>query len=90
MLAGIGELARLGKTNTSEALAVATGGTTFPFTRQKGLETAIEKLGAELHTQYVLSFAPDKVEPGYHHLEVRIARKSDFHIRARPGYWAPE
>jgi VWFA-related protein len=86
--AGIGEVARLHKTNTTEVLAGVTGGTTFPFTRQKGLEDAIEKLGAELHTQYMLSFAPEDSTPGYHKLEVRVVRAGQFSIRARPGYWS--
>jgi VWFA-related protein len=90
VLGGIGELARLGKTNTTEALTKNTGGTTFPFTRQKALEEAIEKLGAELHTQYVVSFAPEARAPGYHTLEVRLARTGEFRIRARPGYWSTE
>ena len=86
----IGELARLGMTNTTEALTKSTGGTTFPFTKQKALEEAIEKLGAELHTQYVVSFAPETSAPGYHTLEVRLARPGEFRIRARPGYWSTE
>jgi VWFA-related protein len=90
VLGGIGELARLGKTNTTEALTKSTGGTTFPFTRQKALEGAIEKLGAELHTQYVVSFAPEASAPGYHTLEVRVVRPGEFRIRARPGYWSTE
>jgi VWFA-related protein len=90
VLGGIGELARLGKTNTTEALTKNTGGATFPFTRQKALEEAIEKLGAELHTQYVVSFAPEASVPGYHALEVRLVRPGEFRIRARPGYWSTE
>jgi len=90
VLGGIGELARLGKTNTTEALTKSTGGTTFPFTRQKALDEAIEKLGVELHTQYVVSFAPEASAPGYHTLEVRLARPGEFRIRARPGYWSTE
>ena len=80
---------RLHQTNTTEALTKSTGGATFPFTRQKALEEAIEKLGAELHTQYVLSFAPEAAT-GYHTLEVRLARSGEFLIRARPGYWSTE
>jgi len=83
---GIGELVRLGKTNTSEALTKGTGGAIFPFTRLKGLEEAIEKLGTELHSQYLLSFTPDNPASGYHRLEVRVAG-GDFRVRARPGYW---
>ena len=89
-LGGIGELARLHKTNTAEALTKSTGGTTFPFTRQKALEEAIGKLGAELHMQYTVSFVPEASAAGYHTLEVRLARPGDFRIRARPGYWSAE
>jgi VWFA-related protein len=90
-VAGIGELARLRKTNATEVLAKSTGGTTFPFTRQKALEEAIEKLGAELHMQYVLSFVPEpSAAPAWHTIEVRLARPSEFRIRARPGYWPAE
>jgi VWFA-related protein len=88
VLGGFGELARLGMTNTTQALTAATGGTTMPFTRQKGLEDVIAKLGSELHAQYVLSFVPEASAPGYHNLEVRLARPGEFRIRARPGYWS--
>lgn len=90
ILGGIGELVRLYKTNTVEVLTKATGGTTFPFTRQKALEEAIQKLGAELHSQYLLSFVPETPVPGYHSIEVRVARPGEFRIRARPGYWVSE
>ncbi|MFN7925596.1 MAG: VWA domain-containing protein [Bryobacteraceae bacterium] len=88
ILGGLGELVRLGKENAVQALTVGTGGMNYRFTRQKGLEEMIEKLGRELHTQYVLSFAPDSTSPGYHTLEVRVARKGEYRVRARPGYWA--
>ena len=87
ILGGMGELVRLGKTNTIQALTKGTGGATFPFTRLKGLEEAIEKLGAELHSQYLLSFTPDDSTGGYHRLEVRVDG-ADFRVRARPGYWS--
>jgi hypothetical protein len=69
-------------------LTAVTGGIAFPFTRQKGLEDAIQKLGAELHSQYMLSFVPEDSAPGYHKLEVRVVRAGEFRIRARPGYWS--
>lgn len=87
ILGGLGELVRLGKANTAHALATSTGGAAFPFTTLKGLEEAIQKLGAELHAQYLLSFTPDDSTPGYHRLEVRVAAR-DLRIRARPGYWS--
>lgn len=88
LLGGLTELARLGGPNTTQLLSSATGGATLPFTRQKGLETAIEKLSAELHTQYVLSFTPEDGAPGYHRLECRIVRPGGYTVRARPGYWS--
>jgi VWFA-related protein len=87
MLGGLAEIVRMGKTNTTQVLTSRTGGVTLPFTRQKGLEEAIEKLGGELHTQYVLSFAPEAASPGHHTIEVRITRKGEFRVRARPAYW---
>jgi VWFA-related protein len=90
ILAGIGELARLSKTNTTEVLTKCTGGRTFPFTKQKALDEAIQKLGAELHSQYLLNFVPEGSAPGYHSLEVRVTRPGKFRIRARPGYWSTE
>jgi VWFA-related protein len=88
VLAAIREILRLGQTNTTQALAAVTGGIAIPFTRQKGLEDAIQKLGVELHSQYVLSFAPQDSAPGYHQIEVSLARGGSFNIRARPGYWS--
>lgn len=88
LLAGVGELTRLGKVKTTDILTKETGGVAFPFTRQKGLEHAIAKLGEELHSQYVLSFTPESPAPGYHPLEVRLSRQGSFRVRARPGYWS--
>jgi VWFA-related protein len=90
VIGAIGELSRLNQANTAEVLTKSTGGRMFPFTRQKALEEAIEQLGAELHTQYVLSFVPEAPARGYHTLEVRLKRPGGFHIRARPGYWWAE
>ena len=89
ILGGLSELARLSQPQTTLLFAEATGGLTLPFTRQKALEGVIEKLGAELHSQYVLSFAPETTAAeGYHRLEVRLVQNGDFRLRARPGYWA--
>ena len=86
-LGGIEELVRLGKIKASEVLTTSTGGTTFPFTRQKALEEAVANLGAELHTQYVLSFTPVHPGPGRHTLQVTVAGSPELRVRARPAYW---
>jgi VWFA-related protein len=90
VIAVISELAHMTQPNAAQLLAEATGGTTFPFTRQKGLEDAIQKFGTEIHSQYVLSFVPRDAAPGYHDLEVSLVRAGQFRIRARPGYWSTE
>ena len=73
-------------TNSTDVLTGGTGGTVFPFTKAKALEGAIMKLGDELHSQYVVSFAPDPADEGYHVLEFRVTRKGNFQVRARAGY----
>lgn len=88
ILGGLGELARLGQADAANALTGGTGGARFSFARQKGLEEAIEKLGAELHSQYVLSFTPVEPEPGYHKLEVQVKGRPNSVVRARPAYWS--
>ena len=87
ILAGIGELARLSKEKTTEKLALATGGAEYPFTRLPGLEKAIQNLGEEIHSQYVISFMPKEPQPGYHTLTVQVQPGSNLRIRTRPGYW---
>jgi hypothetical protein len=46
----------------------------IPFTTQTGLEDMVEKLSADLHGQYLLSFVPREFSPGYHRLEVEPRR----------------
>jgi len=89
LVTGIGELMRLHKEDAAQVLAMETGGRKLPFLRQKGLEQAIESLGAELHSQYMISFSPSDPAPGFHHLEIRVKGHS-YNVRARPGYWTAD
>jgi hypothetical protein len=50
----------------------------------------IAKLGAERHAQYVLSFAPEASAPGYHNLELRLARRDEFPHSRTAGHWSAE
>lgn len=87
ILSAIGELARMNNEKDTEVLTKVTGGVAFPFTRLRALEKAIESLGAELHSQYVLTYAPGETTDGYHELDVRVP-SGNFQVRARPGYWS--
>jgi len=83
---GVEELARKFGINSTDVLTGGTGGLVFPFTKAKALEEAILTLGEELHSEYVISFAPDPPEEGYHALEFKVTRKGVFQVRARAGY----
>ena len=87
-IAGISDLIRLGKTKTFTALTQPTGGAQFSFARQKALESEISRIGAELHSQYILSFTPPPGATGYRQIAVRVNRPGEFVVRARAGYWA--
>ena len=54
--------------NPVEVFAKYTGGREYPFITQKDLESAIQKVGEELHSQYTLSYKPDNK------MEARLAR----------------
>ncbi|HTT60311.1 MAG TPA: VWA domain-containing protein [Bryobacteraceae bacterium] len=76
------------KQNPSEVFTRGTGGEQFGFMRQRGLEEAIERLGADLHSQYLIAYNPNnKDEGGFHEITVEVAGRRDVKIRTRPGYW---
>jgi VWFA-related protein len=88
---GIVELARLGKKNTADAFARATGGGRLSFTTLDELEKAISRAGEEIHSQYLLSFAPkESNKPGFHQIQVAVPKQPRAVIQVRPGYWAEE
>jgi VWFA-related protein len=80
------ELFRLAKASHTDALTQATGGTQYPFVLARAAEKAIETLGAEVHSQYILSFPPGEAK-GMHHIEVRIPDHPEYKLRARQAYW---
>jgi VWFA-related protein len=90
LLGGIGELARLGKTDSAKDMVQATGGEKLGFNTLKGLESALTRLGEELHGQYLLSFPAEDAAPGYHELEVQVKNRSGLKVRARLGFWVGE
>jgi hypothetical protein len=76
------------KQNPSEVFTKGTGGEQFGFMRSHGLEEAIQRLGADLHSQYMITYNPNnKQEGGFHQITVEIAGRRDVKARTRPGYY---
>ncbi|HXP83158.1 MAG TPA: VWA domain-containing protein [Bryobacteraceae bacterium] len=89
------EFSRMTSPNAADSLAFTSGGRHLSFATLKGLEDALAVTGQEIHSQYLLSFAPAaaKGEPshtGYHRLSVRVPSRPDAIVRARPGYFPAE
>jgi VWFA-related protein len=68
-------------------LASETGGGYFELKRSRDLPSTFTRVEKELHSQYVLGFAPTVRDGRVHKLEVRAKRK-DLRVRARRSYVA--
>ncbi len=66
-------------------LTAETGGTQLHFRKQRQLEDAIDAIGAELRSMYLLSYAPDLRESGYHEIRVDVDVPGAT-VYSRPGY----
>ena len=70
-----------------EVAATATGGTFQPAFRDSKIENAIDAIGGELNSQYMLSYRPEGADnPGYHTIKVTVNRPG-VKVRTRPGYY---
>lgn len=77
-------------TNPLNVYSRYTGAREFPFYTQKGLEEAIDKIGQDLHSQYILTYVPDnRNEAGYHTIRVTVDR-ADLKVISREGWWTAE
>jgi VWFA-related protein len=77
------------KRSPSEAFSHFTGGEVFGFSNIKTLQKAITAIGADLNSQYLLSYSPNpktRSEPGFHTIRV-VVNRPGLQIRTRPGYW---
>jgi VWFA-related protein len=76
------------KDNPVEAFTKGTGGTELSFVRQRGLEEAMQRIGAELHSQYMVSYRPsNRDEGGFHEIAVTVSAPGVKRVQTRPGYW---
>ncbi len=82
--------ANIVRAHALEVATSATGGEHFPTMHDKGIETGLDKIGAELHAQYTLSYHPKGTSPyGYHDIRVQVDRPKTT-VRTRPGYYLPQ
>ena len=73
--------------DTLDVFTRFTGGKEYSFVSQRDLEKVTTALGAELHSQYLLSYTPNNIdEGGFHEIRVVVNRPS-LEVRTRPGYW---
>ncbi len=77
------------KDNPVEAFTKATGGKEFGFHTQRTLEVAIQELGDQLHSNYMISYSPsNRDETGWHEITVDVPGRPDIkRVQTRPGYW---
>jgi VWFA-related protein len=75
------------KNHQLEVAAASTGGIHYRALRDETIRTALDRIGGELHAQYVLSYVPS-IDPslGFNEIKVTISRPN-LTLRARPGYY---
>jgi VWFA-related protein len=70
-----------------EVAATATGGTAQSTFRDNKIQAAVDAIGGELNSQYVLNYRPKEAgAPGYHRIRVTVDRPG-VKVRTRPGYF---
>jgi VWFA-related protein len=88
ILDGITEAVHATRQDTCKLLTGATGGRILKFETKSKLENDLIRLGAEIHSRYMVSFTPAKQgDPGFHKIVLQIRGRPDLHVDARPGYW---
>jgi VWFA-related protein len=89
-IAGIfSEIAHQAKKNTAATLAQVTGGRVMNFETKSRLENDLIKLGADIHSRYLISFTPkEDAKPSFHKLEIKVRDRPNASVKAREGYWA--
>jgi VWFA-related protein len=76
------------KDNPVELFTKGTGGSEFSFYRQRGLEESIQRIGEQLHSQYLITYNPNnKEDGGFHEITAEVIGHPDYKLQIRPGYW---
>ena len=88
MVYGVGVRGREGlPTSEMRAITRATGGWYFELRAEDDVSAAMQRIGDELHRQYVLGFSPAELDGRVHRLTVRT-NQPGLTVRARRSYVA--
>jgi hypothetical protein len=75
------------KSHELEVASAATGGIHYSAVRAEALRDALDRIGGELHAQYIIGYRPNSERArGFHSITVSISRPH-VTVRARPGYY---
>jgi len=75
--------------------AIATGGSYYSTFKGRSIEAALDEIGGELHSQYMISYSPPRSDDGndfgYHKIDVSLPpeKAQGKKISSRPGYYIP-
>jgi hypothetical protein len=84
----LSELFRLHQPDLSSLFSRTTGGETLSFLKKNALEQAIQRVGEEVHRQYIITFQPKAAGPGrFHAIRVAVRDRPGLRVRTREGYW---
>jgi len=76
------------KNHHLEVAAAATGGIHYHGFRDNTIRDALDRIGAEIHGQYIISYAPSPdPHPGFNEIKVTVSRPN-VSLRTQPGYFA--
>ncbi len=73
-----------------ETVARLTGGESYSFKDEKGLERELHELSNHVPNRYVLSFIPQTPHPGIHALTLRLKDRPGLNVTARTSYWVEQ
>lgn len=69
-------------------LSKFTGGVYYSQWTNKGLQSDLNRIANEVHSQYELAYVPnDLTQTGFHRIDVQLVNKPHLRVRTREGYF---
>ena len=70
-----------------ERISKETGARMFEVSKKQPIGEIYARIQEELRNQYSLGYTPDRIESGYHRIQL-ATRQKDLIVQARDGYYA--